>query len=518
MENPGVGAMGKEGLIELQERDTTLSHIQEQVVSEPEAARTQVGYYKKSGVLMRRWRPLDAEGSETWRAVHQIVAPRQYRNEVLSLAHENPLAGHLGINKTYRKVLQHFYWPGLRKDIVKFCTTCHTCQMIGKPNQCNQVAPLIPIPAMEEPFSRVIVDCVGPLPKTKSGNKYLLTIMCSSARFPEAIPLKNIKVPKIFAALIKFFTLVGLPKAIQSDQGSNFMLGIFQQVMYPLGIKQYTSSAYHPQSQGALERFHQTLKNMMRAYCYEQERDWDEGVHLLLLAAREAVQDLLGFSPFELLFGREVREPHKLLKKKWLGEDDQVSLLEQVSQLCNQLMKAGEIARANLKVSQRRMKAWYDQKARKRSFKVGDEVLILLPVQGQPLQARYSGPFTIERKINDIDYIVHTPGRRKEKRLCHINMLKLYQERKSEEETMPSSVAVCSAVVAETSHDMVGDAPKLTNSESFQDIQKKLSHLTPEEQADMRKLLLEFRHLFPDVPSCTNCIYHDVDVGNAAPC
>ena len=119
---------------------------------------------------MRRWRPLDAEGSETWRAVHQIVVPRQYRNEVLYLAHENPLAGCLGINKTYWKVLQHFYWPGLRKDVVKFCTTCHTCQMIGKPNQYNQVAPLIPIPAMAEPFSRVIADCVGPLPKTKSGN------------------------------------------------------------------------------------------------------------------------------------------------------------------------------------------------------------------------------------------------------------------------------------------------------------------------------------------------------------
>ena len=138
------------------------------------------------------------------------------------------------------------------------------------------------------------------------------------------------------------------------------MSGIFQQVMYQLGNKQYTSSAYHPQSQGALERFHQTLKNMMKAYCYEQERDWDEGVHLLLFAA---VQDSLGFSPFELLFGREVRGPLKLLKENCLGEDDQVSLLEQVSQLHNRLMKAGDIARTNLKVSQRRMKSWYDQKA-----------------------------------------------------------------------------------------------------------------------------------------------------------
>ncbi|KAL5017725.1 hypothetical protein ScPMuIL_005193, partial [Solemya velum] len=70
---------------------------------------------------------------------------------------------------------------------------------------------------------------------------HLLTIMCASTRFPEAIPLRNIKAHNIVKALVKFFTLVGLPKAVQSDQGSNFMSGIFQQVMYQLQIKQYKS-------------------------------------------------------------------------------------------------------------------------------------------------------------------------------------------------------------------------------------------------------------------------------------
>ena len=121
------------------------------------------------------------------------------------------------------------------------------------------VAPLQPIPAVEEPFSRVIVDCVGPLPKTKAGNQYLLTVLCASTRFPEAIPLCNIKAKNIVKALIKFFTMVGLPRSIQANQGTNFMSGLFQQVMYQLGIKQVKSSAYHPKSQGALKRFHQAL-------------------------------------------------------------------------------------------------------------------------------------------------------------------------------------------------------------------------------------------------------------------
>lgn len=125
---------------------------------------------------------------------------------------------------------------------------------MGKPNQKIPTAPLEPIPAFDEPFNQVLIDCVGPLPKTKTGNQYLLTIMCASTRFPEAIPLKNIQAATIVKHLIKFFTLVGLPKTVQLDQGSNFMARIFQQVMSQLGIKQNISSAYHSQSQGALER------------------------------------------------------------------------------------------------------------------------------------------------------------------------------------------------------------------------------------------------------------------------
>jgi len=101
-----------------------------------------------------------------------------------------------------------------------------------------------------------------------------------------------------------------------------------QQVMYQLGIKQCKSSAYHPESQGALEHFHQTLKNMIRAYCTEYNNNWDQGIHLLLFAAREAIQESLGFSPFELVFGHTVRGPLKLLKEMWLAEDTPDNLLD----------------------------------------------------------------------------------------------------------------------------------------------------------------------------------------------
>ena len=327
-ESESRSVISRQNLIENQSNDKELLDLFKIALTPVEAEKVSIGYLVKDNILMRKWSPTACDNNEKGETVYQIVVPTVHRREVLELAHDLPVSGHLGVRKTYNRVLQHFFWPGLKRDVAKWCKECHTCQLGGKPNQNIPQAPLHPIPAFDEPFSHIIIDCVGPLPKTKSQNEYLLTIMCSSTRFPEAIPLRSIKTNTILKALIKFFTLFGLPKSIQSDQGTNFMAHAFQQVMNQLGIKQYKSSAYHPESQGALERFHQTLKTMIKMYCIENSKDWDEGVHLLLFAVRESVQESLGFSPFELVFGHAVRGPLLLLKEKWLDEDpEKISVL-----------------------------------------------------------------------------------------------------------------------------------------------------------------------------------------------
>ena len=141
--------------------------------------------------------------------------------------------------------------------------------------------------------------------------------------------------------------------------------------MHELGIKQYRSSAYHPESQGALERFHQTLKNMIRSYCFDTEKDWDEGIHLLLFAVRESVQESLGFRPFELVFGHTVRGPLKLLKEKFLSQEDTpLNLLQYVSDFRSRLLTACEAAKSNLKKAQGKMKQHFDKNTKVRSFKI----------------------------------------------------------------------------------------------------------------------------------------------------
>ena len=158
-------------------------------------------YYVDNGVLMCKWKAHDIDGD--WSTVSQVVLPTLYRQQVLSVAHDPAWSGHLGMSKTYDRILQHFFWPGLKSDVVEYCKTCHVVQIMGKPNQIVPRAPPCPIPGKGEPFDRIIVDCVGPLPKTRSGNQFLLTIICCATRYPEAVPLRNITAKSVTKALIR---------------------------------------------------------------------------------------------------------------------------------------------------------------------------------------------------------------------------------------------------------------------------------------------------------------------------
>ena len=134
---------------------------------------------------------------------------------------------------------------------------------------------------------------------------------------------------------------------------------------------------------------------------------------MLLFAVREAVQESLGFSPFELVFSRTVRGPLKLLKENWQASEPTTNLLDQVSDLRLRLTSACELAWENMKVTQSRMKTWYDKKARQHTFKVGEKVLALLPLPNQPLQARFCGPHMVTKRVGDVNYVIHTPDHHK---------------------------------------------------------------------------------------------------------
>ena len=515
--------VSRDNLIEAQRNDELLIKLWDDTVPEEEVQEEASCFYVKNGVLMRKWRPPEAKPIDDWRVCHQIVMPKVYQNVILQLGHDNPLSGHMGIRKTYDRITKHFYWPQVRSDVEDYCRHCDICQRVGKINEKVPRAPLCPVPVLDEPFSDIVIDCVGPLPKTSRGNEYLLTIMCKTTRFPEAIPLRSIHSKKVVEGLEKFFCLVGFPRKIQSDLGSNFTSKEFKNKMKEWGVEHVTSSAYHPESQGVLERYHGTLKNMIKKFCEEFNKDWDTGVHLVLFASRDAVQESLGFSPFELVFGHEVRGPLKLLKEKWLEDSssvDEHSIID-IGKFSYKLQRATEIAKENLSVAQQRMKVKYDKrkKVKFRKFSPGDKVLVLFPIVGNPLQAKFHGPYVVERKVSDTNYVISTPDRRKSRQLCHINMLKQYHG----EDT--GDVKYVGAIVGEDDNldidysirNIEEVAPKLKNSDVLYDIDKKVDHLDDAKSEQMGSLILEFSNLFPDVPSLTHVIEHDVVLTDSTP-
>lgn len=119
--------LSQSNLVKEQLQDPSLSLLREMAVSEEESLDMAEGFFLRKDVLMRKWLLPDRPATEEWSIYDQIVLPQCYRGEVLRVAHESPLAGHMGVRKMLARIRRHFYWPQLCKDVVNFCRSCHEC-------------------------------------------------------------------------------------------------------------------------------------------------------------------------------------------------------------------------------------------------------------------------------------------------------------------------------------------------------------------------------------------------------
>ena len=160
------------------------------------------------------------------------------------------------------------------------------------------------------------MDVVGPLPRSRTGNWFVLVKVDYATRYPEAISLRTVGAEQVAEALLCFFSSVGIPVEILTDQGSNFISKLLKAVYYMMGIKPICTSLYYHQTDGLVELFNQTLKAILRRSA-EEGKDWDKLLSYMLFAYREVRQETTGFSHFELLYGREVRETMDVIREIW---------------------------------------------------------------------------------------------------------------------------------------------------------------------------------------------------------
>ena len=315
-----------------------------------------------------------------------------------------------------------FTWPRMSIDVKNLCSQCVPCQKTSQRGVGK--APLQPLPVLDVPFSKLAFDLVGPLPRTKSGYRYLLTSICLASKYPEAIPLKRVDVESVAEGLCEVFSRTGIPSQILTDQGSVFTSKLMKQLCGILGIKHIKSSPYHPESNGCLERWHATLKSVLRKYP-EKYSDWDRLVKYILFACRAAPHANTGYSPFEIVFGRQLRGPLDIVHEGWMdGDLLQSSAVEWIDRLRGKLALVWEVAVAKEGKVKDKMAHKSARNAKLRHFSRGDQVLVRVVDPGGKLGDRWDGPYEVESKVADVTYRLAVPNKRKKSITAHINRLK----------------------------------------------------------------------------------------------
>jgi transposase InsO family protein len=234
------------------------------------------------------------------------LVPAAWRPRVFAALHN---IAHPGIRASRRLIAARYVWPGVAADVAEMCRACQDCRR-GKVN--SQVAAVKPIELPARQFSHIHVDLVGPLPPSKAGNMYVMTIIDRSTRWFEAVPLAATAAADCAQALfVHWISRYGVPDFVTSNRGPQFASEVWAAMCRRLGIIKKLTTAFHPQANGLVERLHRQLKEALRAR--QAGVNWEEHLPWVLLGLRVAPKEDSGVSAAQLTFGIQLTLPGDLL-------------------------------------------------------------------------------------------------------------------------------------------------------------------------------------------------------------
>ena len=235
------------------------------------------------------------------------LVPAAWQRAVFSSIHE---LAHPGIRATRRLLSRSFVWRGMASTCRTWCLSCLPCQR-GKVTR-QPAAPVQPIPIPLRKFSHIHVDLVGPLSPTSTGTRHVLTIVDRTTRWAEVIPMASTTATACADAITSgWIARFGVPETITTDRGAQFTSDVWSVLCTRFHIQHNRTTAYHPQSNGMLERFHRQLKDALRARL--AGTDWLSSLPYVLLGLRAAPKEDSGVSSAELVYGCPLTLPGELI-------------------------------------------------------------------------------------------------------------------------------------------------------------------------------------------------------------
>lgn len=324
------------------------------------------------------------------------------------------------------------------------------------------------------PWSHVHFDHVGPLPTTDNGNEYILTIVDRFTRYAEAFPVKDINSEETAKILVdKIICRYGLPDVVCSDRGPVMVSLVLNQVFKILGVKRVKTSSHHAQSNGVVEIFNKTLKQSLRIWSREHQRDWDELLAFALFAYNTSFHTLLKETPYYLNHGVHAKDiTDELTQSDYFTH---ASIHGYAKQLAERLFKTHQRVRELLEqVNEKREKEI--DKEKPVEFEVGDQVLLYDSTTpsgvSRKLVRRWTGPYTVIERHSAVNYTIMKDSEQQKVNVKRLRLFKDFSDIQNVAEQHESDIEIAKREIEAISSEIQALAARKQEIETVNDIQQ----------------------------------------------
>lgn len=381
-----------------------------------------------SKLYRRKFDPIQEEMIEDLASWKRVV-PAGQRREILRNNHDEPQAGHLGVQKTHDRIATRYYWPGMFRDTVIYVKSCQRCQQhkvsqAGAPGEMGQRV-------ATRPWEIVAVDVMGPLPRSKSGYEYIVIYQDQFSKWVEIEAIRKANAKTIQRTFLdRVVHRWGAPRVLVSDNGTEFINAIIQRTCDELGVKHRPIAPYHAQA-NPVERVNRVVKTMITSFLGADQREWDKHLQEFQFACNSAVHASTQATPAFLTQGRELAPLKTLDPEKptptttladivtWKDRMERLEAIRDYTAVC--LDKANE-SQAH----------YYNRGRTRKSYAVGDwvwkrntQLSSAAKNFSAKLAPKYVGPFlVVERTRSPLVYRLQN-GEGKDVGTCHVKNLKL---------------------------------------------------------------------------------------------